>query len=113
MKVEFVMFTGISGIQREMSQSPGNNAIEGYIGCVFRLETGEEVNCRTSIKQTPGATLEEILIEVGPVEELPASAEYDHNAFAEKVRKYYIDAMIPASEHHRVAGWKGKKTGGR
>ncbi len=62
---------------------------EGEVRCEFRLDDGMEVICSAHVKQTVGSKFEDLIVEVGPVEGLPPSAEYDHNNFAEKARRYY------------------------
>ena len=92
MKAYLKGFTG-SRIQKRII---GGTPICGAdLDCTFILDDGRRVECRTRITQTgSSASSNKIIIDVDPVEGLPADAEYDHKMFAEVAAQYFNDRVL-------------------
>ena len=79
---------------REQRIGGADEMCDADVFCAFLLADGRSLSCQARIKQTTGSTYGEKIIEVGPVQGLPADAEYDHNGFAEQARRYYTERII-------------------
>ncbi len=93
MKAYLKGFTG-SRIQKRIIGG-ADEMCEAELDCTFILDDGRRVECKTRITQTgSSASSNEILIDVDPVEGLPADAEYDHEMFGEVAAHYFNDRVL-------------------
>ncbi len=67
---------------------------ETELDCTFILDDGQRVECKTRITHTSGGAYSDAIIDVDPVEGLPADAEYDHEMFAEVAAHYFNDLVL-------------------
>ncbi len=91
MKACLKRFTG-SCIQKQIIG--GRPMYETELDCTFILDDGQRVECKTRITQTGGSAYSDKIIDVDPVEGLPADAEYDHEMFAEVAAHYFNDLIL-------------------
>ncbi len=91
MKAYLKRFTG-SRIQNRIIG--GRPMCETELDCTFILDDGRRVECKTRIRQTGGSAYSNKIIDVDPVEGLPADAEYDHEMFAEAAAYYFNDLVL-------------------
>ena len=92
MKAYLKRFTG-SRIQNRIIG--GRPMCETELDCTFILDDDQRVECKTRITQTgSSASSNKIIIDVDPVEGLPADAEYDHEMFAETAAHYFNDRVL-------------------
>ncbi len=93
MKAYLKRFTG-SCIQKQIIGG-ADEMCEAECDCTFILDDGRRVECKARIRQTGGsASSNKIIIDVDPVEGLPADAEYDHKVFAEVAAYYFNDLVL-------------------
>ncbi len=91
MKAYLKRFTG-SRIQNRFIG--GRPMCEAELDCTFILDDGRRVECKTRIRQAGGSAYSNKIIDVDPVEGLPADAEYDHEMFAEVAAHYFNDLVL-------------------
>ena len=92
MKAYLKNFTG-SRIQKRIIRG-ADEMCEAECDCTFILDDGRQVECKTRITQTGGSAYSDAIIDVDPVEGLPADAEYDHEMFAEVAAYYFNDRVL-------------------
>ncbi len=92
MKAYLKRFTG-SCIQKQIIGG-ADEMCETELDCTFFLDDGQRVECKTRITQTGGSAYSDKIIDVDPVEGLPADAEYDHEMFAEVAAHYFNDLVL-------------------
>ncbi len=92
MKAYLKRFTG-SCIQKRIMLD-ADEMWETELDCTFILDDGQRVECKTWIRQTGGSAYSDKIIDVDPVEGLPADAEYDHEMFAEVAADYFNDLVL-------------------
>lgn len=91
-KAKLKGFTG-SYIREQRIGGP-DEMCDADVTCVFTVEGGREVVAKARIKQTVGTSYGEKVIEVYPVEGLPANVEYDHEPFAAEARRFYTERIV-------------------
>ncbi len=92
MKAYMQRFTG-SRIQQQIIGGP-DEVCDTELDCTFILDDGQEVECKSRIRQTGGSAYINKIVEVEPVEGLPADAEYDHEMFAMMAERYFNDRVV-------------------